>query len=536
MTNFQYIPHRDTKNFSKMVLDYVEEAEDLRDFYTFQWDSQTIPKVIKAVEQQSFDRVNLVATLLQQYEGFEQSEATTNNMLALESKNTFTITTAHQLNLFTGPLYFIFKIAAAIKTAQQLKKQYPQYNFVPVYWMGSEDHDFAEINHTWVYGQGITWEHPNPSGGVGRLVTTGMQETLATLSEILGDRTGAKELISLLEKAYLGQDNLVKASRYLVNELFGQYGLVIIDQDDKAFKKTFKPIIKRELREKISHSSIQNTNQELEAKDYHQQAFTRPINFFYLKDAIRERIEWNAEKQVYEVLQTDITFTETSLLAEVEQYPERFSPNVLLRPIYQQYILPNLAYIGGGGELAYWLQLKQVFKQLEVVEPILMLRNSVLIVDQKTADKITGFDWTIVDFFEDIEIMVKTYVKRETEEELNLAAEKQKMTGIFEEVLIKAKSIDKTLESSVLGEQRKLEKSFSNLEQKLLRAEKRKHEQAIKQIRKIKATLFPKGKLQERHDNFIPFYLKYGNDFIAHLIEGLEPFKKQFAIWMVENT
>lgn len=527
------IPHAQTGYFSKIMLDYLQNNEHLQPFYTYQPNIESFAAIIENVQQQSFDRPTLVKVLRNQYAHLPCTEKVDENIGKLYDDKTFVVVTGHQTNLFTGHLYFFYKIISTINLCEQLSQHYPDYQFVPIYWMGSEDHDFAEINHVHVFGETLTWEQEQ-KGATGRIKTNTLTSVLADLEKILGNYPRKKALLELLKTAYLGQETLAKATQALVNELFGDYGLVVLDQDSLSLKKLFKEVVKQEMLEQISFSTVTKTNELLEKKGYSPQAHTRVLNMFYLTDDFRKRLIFRADKNQFEVVNTKLTFTPVEVTKEIEEHPERFSPNVILRPVYQQFLLPCLAYIGGGGELAYWLQLKSTFERFKVHYPMLILRNSVLWVDKNMAKKIKKIGLTISDLFKSTDKLLADYVKKHSEHQLNLSTQKKELALIFQTILEKAIKVDTTLEASVKGEMTKMKKMLTNLEGKLLRAEKRNFEVSNDQIRAIKTRLFPNNTLQERYDNFIPFYLKYGDEFIVSLKENLNPLQPQFLVLMEE--
>ncbi len=351
----------------------------------------------------------------------------------LQESNTYTVTTGHQLNIFTGPLYFIYKIVSTINLAKQLKSQYPDQNFVPIYWMASEDHDFEEISHFLLFGKKYQWE-TSQTGAVGRM---NPQELSAILEEM-------PEKPAIFEKAYLGQKTLAAAVRQYVHDLFGAEGLVVIDADDSRLKKIFAPIIKDDLIANKANELVESTTQSLADLGYKSQIFPREINFFYLKDHFRERIV--KEGNHFEVLNQGIQFTEEELLAELEQYPERFSPNVVMRPLYQESILPNIAYLGGPAEVAYWMQLKGVFAHYQVAFPVLMPRNFALIINKTSAKKMQKLELTTTQIFQEFHELKHAYVTANADSSLDLGPQRDAIEKVFESLKSKAHQIDPTLE------------------------------------------------------------------------------------------
>src|ERR1700744_222065 len=316
------ISYHDTGYFSQTITDYLEDAPQLRPFYKYRPDIKGFGELL-ANKKVTADRWILAEVLKEQYGrisdvGIENSELVSSNIDLLKADNTYTVTTGHQLNIFAGPLYFIYKIVTAIKLARQLKETFPDKNFVPVYWMASEDHDFAEINYTNIGGKKVHWWY-EATGATGRINPDTMRQALNQYKGVLGMEHHAGELAEIVEKAYAGFDKLADATRYLVNALFGQYGLVIIDADDSRFKQQFAPIMERDIIEQNSFKNITATNTELQKLGVHIQVNPRDINFFYLQDKSRERIVF--EKDSYHVLNTETRFTEAELQKEVAEHP-----------------------------------------------------------------------------------------------------------------------------------------------------------------------------------------------------------------------
>lgn len=522
----KYISYQETGSFSKLVLDYIHNEKALADFYSYRPDMEGIAQ---AITHRKFlgQRDVLVSELKQQYQHLQTNKSVAKNIELLAQNNTFTVTTGHQLNLFTGPLYFIYKIVTTINLAIELKIAHPDKNFVPVYWMATEDHDFEEINHVSVEEKNISWIQQT-NGATGRLSTKTVVAAVSTYKGYLGISENGKHLAKLVEKAYLTHDNLADATRYLVNNLFEKYGLVIINADSKALKDQFKNIITRDIVEKRSAKNIALSTKNLENLGYNTQVNGREINFFYLKDDLRERLIF--ENGNYKVNHTDIRFTEAELREEINHHPERFSPNVIMRPMYQEVILPNIAYIGGGAEVAYWMQLKRNFDDYGVDFPVLLLRNSALLVDKRSAENIYRLGFSLADFFLPPEQLKKIWIDRNTTAQLNLADEIRAINSIFDQVKLNAYKIDKTLSESTDSARQKTNRLLSNLEKKLFRAEKRKHKTALLQIENIQKRLFPNGTLQERVFNLAPMYVNYGEDFISSLIENFEPLGGDFTL------
>lgn len=522
----QYIDYDETRCFSSTVTRYLANEPKLSPFIN---QFPSLDSFRKIISERNFtgNRAVLYEVLQHQYQNIPTTELVQQNINALKEVQTFTIITGHQLNIFTGPLYFIFKIVTAINLAKDLKKEFPDKNFVPVYWMATEDHDFEEINHTHIGGKKITWNLA-AQGATGRLNTKSIIQALNEYKGILGISANAEKLAELVTQAYTNCQNLADATHFLVNELFGDYGLVIIDADDQKLKEIFAPIIQQDIIQQNSFKNIEESSKKLAEIDIHAQVNPREINFFYLTDDLRERIVF--ENGRYQVLNTEISFSEEELKAEIANHPKRFSPNVVMRPLYQEVILPNLAYVGGGGELAYWLQLKSNFDFYKVDFPLLILRNSAMLAEEKTNFKLQKLNLAFADAFEETETLKKKYIHQHTQNELNLQNEWSQLKSVFDELKIRAKKIDPTLAPSTEAVEVRLKKALDSLEKKLIRAEKRNFSEAMNDIETIKNQLFPGGGLQERKENFGLFYVKHGDDFIKNLIKYFKPLDFKFTI------
>jgi len=511
------INYKETGFFSQTVTDYLEDKPELRPFYAQRPDMDGFKALLKN-KKVIGDRNTLAKVLTKQYEpisklNIQNSKLVHDNINLLKADNTYTITTGHQLNIFAGPLYFIYKIVTVIKLSQQLKEKFPDKNFVPVYWMASEDHDFAEINYTNIGGKKVHWWY-EASGATGRINPDTMRQALNQYKGVLGLEHHA--------------DKLADATRYLVNALFGQYGLVVIDADDHDLKKEFAAIMEQDIIEQNSFKNIEATNKELEKLHVHIQVNPREINFFYLCDGLRERIVF--EDGLYKVLNTEISFTKEELQKEIKTNPEHFSPNVVMRPLYQEYILPNIAYVGGGAEVVYWMELKSNFEHYKVDFPILILRNSGLIIPKQSASKIARMDLDISELFQSADTIKTNWIKKHSDHELSLREEWRELQHVFEKVRLRSYKIDPTLAKSTSAVEARLEHAINNLEKKLIKAEKSNYLTRLEQIDHIKYELFPKESLQERSENFGLFYVKWGQYFIDELIRNFEPLDFKFTV------
>jgi bacillithiol biosynthesis cysteine-adding enzyme BshC len=507
----------ETNAFSKFFTDYIEQKDQLKPFYSLFPTPENFKEQIKAKEA-SFSKENrevLVKSLLKQYGTLRVSKATSSNFDLLRDANTFTITTGHQLNIFTGPLFFIYKIAAVINACKKLKELYSGYNFVPVFWMASEDHDYEEIKSFRLYGKKYSWE-TDQTGPVGKFNPKSIEKLF---DEIPGD-------INIFREAYK-LPTLADACRYYVNELFNKEGIVIIDGDDAALKSLFKSVIREDVLKQTPKALVEEKNKKLTDLGYHTQVFARDINFFYLDKGIRARIEKTDDG--FDVVDTSVKFSQKQMEDLIESNPEKFSPNVILRPVYQEVILPNLGYVGGPAEMIYWLQLKGIFDHIKIPFPILLPRCFALYVEKQYMEKWEKTKLDIADLFREKNYLFNHWVLSNTHHSLTLGGELRHLELMMNSVKERGIEIDSTLGPLVAAETTRMRKGMEKVERKMLKAEKRLHKEKLGQIEAVKDALFPKGGLQERTDNYLGFAQKDPN-FVQKMIDVLDPFDLRFNV------
>jgi len=519
--NVKKLPFHKTNSFSSLVLDYLEQKPELKPFYQ-NYPSKT--NIAKAAKRRTFKteaRIKLADRLNEQYHQDQvklKAESVTQLQIEkLKEESTFTITTGHQLCLMGGPLYFIYKISAIISLCKELNQEHSELHFVPVFWMASEDHDLDEIDHFHFRGKRYQWKR-EAEGAVGRMSTIGLDELYSELQKDLAEYSShASKILELFKKAYLQSDNLAAASRVLVHELFAAEGLLILDGDDKDLKRSFAPFVKRELEEQLTEKKVSDQSKAL-GEQYKLQVNPRKINLFYLGKASRERIEETSDG--YMLVESEKHFSKQELLEELEESPEKFSPNVLLRPLYQEIVLPNLAYIGGGGELAYWFQLKSNFKAFGVDFPLLILRNSALYLDQKAIKLRDELGLSLEDLFMRLGDLTKQWVINQDNENMLLKTEKDQIDQLWENLKQKSLQEDPGLKEFIGAQEQKLQNWIDRLSNKLIRAQRRKSESSVRKIEDLHAQLFANGKLQERSESMLELMMLLGDDMVPMLIKN----------------
>ncbi len=500
----------------------------MQPFYKYRPCAAGLRQAIEDRSKYPVDRETLVNTLERQYAGLNKSTLVAENIRLLLQENTFTVCTAHQPNLLTGYLYFIYKIVHAIKLAEELTTTYPDKHFVPVFYVGSEDNDLEELGTFRFRGERYTWDGQGQRGAVGRMKTAGLKQLFADLFKVLGPPgKNCEQLEALITNAYLRHDTIGEATHYLLNELFGQYGLVVLNPDEPGLKAAFSTVMEDELLHQQAFPVITNQIEKL-AAHYKIQAHPRLINLFYLGDNLRERIE--LQGATWGVVDTQIKWTRDELLRELKEHPERFSPNVMLRGLYQETILPDVAFIGGGAEVAYWLQLKTVFEHYGKFYPCVLLRQSVQWIDTTQTKLMELLGFTVADVFKPETDLVRTYIAQHSTDDWQTQGETIAIEHVLQSLRAKASALDPTLKSSAEAALAKIKRQLSVLETKMLRAEKKKMQVQLSRISKLKQSLFPGGGLQERTENFSEYYLEHGEKFTDIIKKGTEPLGGKFLV------
>ena len=520
------IKYQETRKFSRIVHDYLNNEKFLQPFFSAAPNLEGLKGVMEQKKKQNIDRKLLHAVLEEQYRKVAAAAPVDDNIAAILSADTFTICTAHQPNLFTGPLYFMYKILHTIRITQYLKQQLPRQHFVPGYYMGSEDADLDELNHTFLQGKKYEWTTAQ-TGAVGRMMVD--KALLQLMNEMNGQLSvlpSGAAVMQLFRDCYQPGRNIQEATFQLVHTLFQSYGLVVLIPDNAGMKKKMQAIFEEDLFVQQPSAIVTQTCARL-SENCDVQAYPRDINLFYLHDNMRERIV--AQGDEFTVLNSNIRFTASGLRNELATHPERFSPNVILRGLFQESVLPNLAFVGGGGELAYWLQLKDLFDHYRVPFPVLVLRNSFLLIEKKWDDLIRRSNIPTPHlFYEEWEILNSLLEQWGKKPGLN--GQLQQLETVYEILKQSALQVDASLQQHVEALKSKAVNRLRELEKKMQRAERKKHEVLRSHIRQIRNELFPSGGLQERRENFSTYYAKWGPGFIDALLQHSLLLEQEFVI------
>lgn len=515
------IPLQNT-GVSELIRDFLDEKPELREFYTAKVSPENLLKQAKIKLNKYKNREAIVEVLSKQNQN--PTTAQKKSLESLKDSNSVTITTGHQLNLATGPLYFIYKILHTVKMCNEMNDKQSEIKFIPIYWMATEDHDFEEINHFNIYDRTFRWEEKN-GGFVGDIKTEKLQSVFSEFFKELEKNTFSEKLKAIIEKAY-NKDNLAIATRELVQQILGETGVLILDANELSLKEIMKPFFKKELKSQISSQMVARANKKLEK--YGIQAFAREINLFLLEKGNRERIAFDSKK--YFLANSFREFTEQEIEKELDENPEKFSPNVILRPLYQEVVLPNVCYVGGAGEIAYWLQLKNNFEYFGVDFPLLMVRNSLLIMTKNQLEKAKKFNILLDNLFNPIHELKKEWIRQQSDLFLQLEKLKKELENQFYKVAEIADKTHSSFKQMLLAQSKRQANGFEKMEKRLQKAERKRLKEKIARLDELHSFMFPNGTWQERKINFSYFYQKHGDLFFKEVYDSITPFESNFII------
>jgi bacillithiol synthase len=529
----QWIPYSEIESegtgYSHLFLDYINNYSRVNNYFPSDfrnlkdWRSK-----LEEVTSRKLDRSKLTQILLNQNRDNQCGVKTLANIDLLLHDNTVAIVTGQQVGLFTGPLYTLFKTITTIKLAAQLSEQHKDFNFVPVFWLENEDHDFAEASSTSILNASneiLELKYHDPMrmpdknyGAVGTVqIGDSMKDVFDALKAGLVSTEFTPKILELFERAYQKGMTFNRSFVFLLNELLEDSGLIFFNPHDAELKKMLAPVFKDEITNSPASCQLVISQSELLEQHYHAQVKPRPVNLFMFHQNGRYAIEPNTEG--YFLKGTRKSFSKEELLALVQSDPSVFSPNVVLRPICQDFLLPTLAYVGGPSEIAYFAQFNSLYKHFNIPEPILYPRASATILEERVQKVLTKFHLKADEFFADIE-KIKSRVADSISdfkvEELftnTMGTVSESITSLKDGLEV----IDPTLVPAMENTLSKMQQALTILKDKTINAQKRQHEISLRQLDKISTNLFPHSNLQEREINILYFINKYGLDFIGWL-------------------
>lgn len=528
-----FVNFNDIPGHSKLFLDYLYQFEKVSRFYSRNpYDKESYSKAFEEIaSNRRVSRSTLESLIRNQYSGKNCSAKTQKNIELLAKDSTLTIVTGQQLGILGGPLYTFYKIVTTIKLANHLSERFDSYNFVPVFWLEGDDHDFNEVRNITIidnsnelkkisYGEEKPEDEINPSVGQINLDDK-INSFLVELEQHLRHTEFTPELMKQLKYFYTSGKKFKESFAELIHSFFDQHGLIIFDPQDIEVKNHLRPVYKKELLEyRIRSEESISVSAELD-ESYHAQVKIKPINLFMNYENGRHSLEPDDED--FKLKRKRKRFTKDELLNLVETTPQIFSPNVLFRPICQDYILPTAFYVGGPSEIAYFAQVMPLYNFFAIPPPFIYPRSSATILEKGLSNALDKYSLQIKEIFATPETVKEKILKSIDEiqfDDFFISAVKDTEL-IFDMLKEKLFSVDKTTSDSV---QRYRDKSINNIEElkaKSLQAQKKKYEVSLKQIDKLISILFPHENLQERELNFIYFANKYGPDFFKKIFDEL---------------
>ncbi|MBK7103885.1 MAG: bacillithiol biosynthesis cysteine-adding enzyme BshC [Ignavibacteriae bacterium] len=524
--DFSQIP-----GMSELYIDYVNDFEKVKNFYEINFrDENFYEKIFNNIKNRNGNEI--VEIIKKQYNNFSASEKTKSNIELLKKENTIAVFTGQQLGLFGGPLYTIYKIFTAIKLSEYLNEKFKDHNFIPIFWMAGDDHDFEEIANlkllnneneieTILYNDKILNEENN--GSVGSLkFSDSINDFNNRIINSLRQTEFIKEVIDFSKEVFDRNLTIAESFFKFIHKIFDETGLVIFNPQDKEVKKLLIPIFRKELTDyKIHTKDILLRSVELD-ENYHSQVKVKPINLFFSDETGRHLIEPIEDEFRLKGKRKRITSTEIFNL--LEEKPECFSPNVLLRPICEDYLFPTGFYVAGPGEINYYAQAIPLYKHFNLQHPFIFPRASATILESNIAKILMKYNVSTAQFFGDFQKLIDEILNNISDNSIEkmFTDASENIQNILNNLSNSLETIDKTLSDSSKNASEKIIHQLEILKSKSLKSQEVKFEATIRQLKKAKNNIYPNDNLQERELGIINFINKYGFDFFDWLYNELD--------------
>lgn len=521
--------------FSKLYTDYIENYQKLSNYFAADYrQAESFPALFqKIAAAQRPHAAALKQIITSQYKKLTPSLKTFHNLNLLDKKNTLFVTTGQQLGMFGGPLYTFYKTITSIKLAEQLASEYPEYSFIPLFWLEGDDHDIDEVDFVQIFdeaGQTVRLLYPSELAGPDKRMTVGeirfddqIYQLFDELDKNLRNTDFKERLMGLLRSAYFPGNSFKEAFKALMFELFDEKGLIIFDPIDPRVKELLKPVFKNEIENYRTHmEKLIRVSAKLD-EEYHAQVKIRPVNLFMKQDNERFALEPD-ENGGFRLRRKKFSASKEELFTAIENNPGLFSPNVLLRPVCQDFLFSTAFYVGGPGEVSYFAQVSVLYEEFGLQMPVIYPRASATIFEKSIVNTLSKFGFTPGEVFILGDGLIEAGLKQVSE--LNLAGHFDSTTETIEQTMAQLRtaiaSVDKTIADASETTKKKMLGYLSELRTKATDAEKRKHETSVRQLTKVLSVVFPEKSLQEREISFIYFANKYGLDTLKQLFNELK--------------
>ena len=526
---FDLIPHQ-----SRLFLDYLKDPLTLRNFYPsavrFHHElQQRVPEVLEAYR---VDRNRVCDALAAMNQRWGAGEATLKNLELLRESDCIAVVSGQQAGLFTGPLYTIYKALSAVKLAGCLQQR--NTKAVPVFWIAAEDHDFAEVAKAELIGRDCQLKRVEVSSTLHRegqpvgqvKLDESIDAVVNELFELLPASEFAADMKALVKSAWQPGRGYVDSFATMMTALLGRYGLIFLDPLDAELKQIAAPLYSEAARRAPEiATALEQRSAELERAGYHAQVLATANSFpLFLHDQNGGRhAVVRVENGKYKTKADAREYTADELAALAQEQPERFSPNVTLRAVVQDYLLPTIAYHGGAAEIAYFAQTAEVYRVLERPATPILPRSSLTMIERHTGRVLERYDLTLRDFFEGLEPVTRRVVEE------HLAADSAKLFANTEEnvnheldrLRQELQSIDPTLASALETGRKKINYQLDGLKQRFVRAQMMRDEAAHRQLQRAFDQLYPNKDLQERHINITSLLARHGTYVIEWIFNAI---------------
>ncbi len=518
------ISFADLHGFSALFRDYCTRYEALSDYFAGDWrEAAERARAADRAAALDRDRHALADALAAQHAVQGDSDAARNGVEALRARDTVVVVTGQQVGLFTGPMYAILKAFSAIRLAERLAEETGR-RVVPVFWLGGEDHDADEISSAVLLRGNRPAEVRLQAGAIVSSGPTGRirpgQEVMDRLEQLLPDTDFKRDVLRMVRASYGADATLSEGFARMLRVLFPE--LVIVDPDNAALKRLAAPLFAQEIREAGTAADLVREVSGALGRAYHEQALARPANLFLLEAGRRIPLDLDGEE--FAARGADRRMTRAEALELVHRSPESFSPNVLLRPLMQDLLLPTAMYVGGPGEIAYFAQCRPLYEWAGLPMPIIYPRASATFLEPHVARALDAYGLTVGDFSEDADQIFHRVVADAMQGTLDEAFDEaaQRLGEAAGPVRALLRALDGTLDKAADAAQKVMADELARLRAKAVRAEKKKQDVVRARLEKAQANLYPNGILQERGLCVLHFLNKYGMGFLEMLRETID--------------
>jgi bacillithiol biosynthesis cysteine-adding enzyme BshC len=522
--------------------DYLNNFSETAPF--FSWNPGSgLPDCINARIRNYTLRNDLVKILKIQNRKWQASAKSLENLDKLSQPDALAVVTGQQAGLYGGPLYTAYKILTAVKMCNRLKTAHPEHSFIPVFWLEAGDNDFGEVNHFQVLdiaNQLVRLELPLPPDDhrsvYRRTVSSRINDIHKKLQEIFPPNDFRDQVLNRLKNIYHEGENFAEAFARWVHAFFGEFGVVVINPSDPDIARLAKPIFHEALK---GWTDILNAftvvNRKLSDKGFHNQIQLdkkQTLLFFEDDQGSRSRIDGNKNSFFVKSASAPQKYSRDDLMNIVEKEPYRFTPNVALRPVLQDWLLPTVVYVGGPSEISYAAQLKPVYDFLGVEEPVFRPRIRISMIEKKINKVVEKLQLNYQDIFQKRENLVREHVHAQSDKLLASVFEdtRQQLSRSMKKIAGQLRELDPTLQGTVDKTTDHLQETVRKLREKADEAMKHKMETEVNQIEKVLNNLFPQGIFQERILNLIQYQVKYGPQFLRELYNSVDVEQNQHQL------